>query len=229
MGATLRYAKVVDRDHVQAHGGLTPATDNLVTLPEDAPAVARDFLVLRAWDVDSGGFEETWRLEDVNGHVVYRGTPRTVLAEHGEVFDEVQGVRFEYADDAYNLVLEVDGREVARTDFAVTVTADGGAAVDTSVPTAPGEGDDGADADRRVRAPADLSDQERAVLTAVAELEARDGPGHVHDVARAAELDVDAVRSSLSRLTGPHDLVQEVGPAGETADQGPRYRVKARP
>jgi len=23
MGATLRYAKVVDRDHVQAHGGLT--------------------------------------------------------------------------------------------------------------------------------------------------------------------------------------------------------------
>lgn len=159
MGATLRYAKVVDRDHVQAHGGLTPATDNLVTLPEDAPAVARDFLVLRAWDVDSGGFEETWRLEDVNGHVVYVGTPRTVLAEHGEVFDEVQGVRFEYADDAYNLVLEVDGREVARS----------------------------------------------------------------------AELDVDAVRSSLSRLTGPHDLVQEVGPAGETADQGPRYRVKARP
>ena len=45
MGATLRYAKVVDRDHVQAHGGLSPSTDNLVTLRGEAPAVARDFLV----------------------------------------------------------------------------------------------------------------------------------------------------------------------------------------
>ena len=91
MGATLRYAKVVDRDHVQAHGGLTPSTDNLVTLADDAPAVARDFLVLRAWDVDTGGFEETWRIEDAHGHAVYRGTPRTVLAEHDDIFDRFRG------------------------------------------------------------------------------------------------------------------------------------------
>lgn len=63
--------------------GLTPSTDNLVTLRGEAPAVARDFLVLRAWDDDSGGFEETWRLE-------------------------------------------VDGREVAPTDFAVIVSTDDG-------------------------------------------------------------------------------------------------------
>lgn len=126
MGATLRYAKVVDRDHAQAHGGLTPATDNLVALAGDAPAVAADFLVLRAWDVDAGGFEETWRIEDVHGHTVYRGTPRTVLPEHGEVYDELQGVVFEHTDD-HQLVLEVDGREVARTDVTITVAPDGDA------------------------------------------------------------------------------------------------------
>lgn len=225
MGATLRYAKVVDRDHVQAHGGLTPATDNLVTLAEDAPAVARDFLVLRAWDVDSGGFEETWRLEDGHGHAVYRGTPRTVLAEHDDIFDEVQGVRFEHTDD-HQLVLEVDGREVARTDFAVVVTADGGAATDVTVTTAT---DDEVVPTGDARTPDDLSEQDRAVLTAVAELEARQGPGYVHDVARTAGLDIDTVRASLTRLMGPHDLVQELRAADEELDQGPRYRVKARP
>lgn len=130
MGATLRYAKVVDRDHAQAHGGLTPATDNVVALAGDAPAAARDFLVLRAWDVDAGGFEETWRIEDSHGHAMYRGTPRTVLPEHGDV---------------------------------------------------------------------------------------------------QAELDIDAVRSSLSQLTGRHDLVQELTDADGNGDHGPRYRVKARP
>ncbi len=226
MGATLRYAKVVDRDHVQAHGGLTPSTDNLVTLADDAPAVARDFLVLRAWDVDTGGFEETWRIEDAHGHAVYRGTPRTVLAEHDDIFDEVQGVRFEHTD-SHQLVLEVDGREVARTDFAVIVTADGGAATDVTATTSDDATSGGPTDD--AHEPADLSDQDHAVLTAVAEVEAREGPGHVHDVARAAALDIDTVRSSLGRLLGPYDLVQELGPAGQEVDQGPRYRVKARP
>lgn len=32
MGATLQYAKVVDREHLQAHGGLSPGTDNIVAL-----------------------------------------------------------------------------------------------------------------------------------------------------------------------------------------------------
>lgn len=89
MGATLRYAKVVDREHLQAHGGLSPATDNLVKLVGTAPAVARDFLILRAWDDVGSGFEEQWHLEDAHGRVVYRGTPRTVLAEHGDIFDEL--------------------------------------------------------------------------------------------------------------------------------------------
>jgi hypothetical protein len=120
MGATLRYAKVVDRDYLQEHGGLSPGTDNIVMLSaEEKPAVARDFFVLRAWDDASGAFEESWRLEDPHGLVVYEGVPRNVLAEHGDLSDEVQGVRFDYADQDYQLVLEVDGREVARVSFDV--------------------------------------------------------------------------------------------------------------
>ena len=124
MGATLRYAKVVDRDHLQEHGGLSPGTDNLVLLRAE-PGVARDFLVLRAWDDVDSAFEETWRLEDPHGQVVYVGTPRTVLAEDGDVLDELQGVRFEYGDSGFQLILEVDGREVARTDFTVAVEGGG--------------------------------------------------------------------------------------------------------
>lgn len=226
MGATLRYAKVVDRDHVQATGGLTPATDNLVKLAAEPPAPARDFLVLRAWDVD-GGFEEHWRLEDEHGHVLYRGAPRTVLAEHGDVFDEVQGVRFEYAGDAYQLVLQVDDREVARTDFAVVVDTDAGATTDLSVPPAT---DDAGTAASDPPITNELNDDERAVFAAVAEVEADGGPGFAHDIARTADLDLDTVTSALSRLTGTHDLVQEVATgAGDDPDLGPLYRVKARP
>jgi hypothetical protein len=123
MGATLRYAKVVDRDHAQDHGGVMPATDNAVRLAGEAPATARDFVVARAWDGVGGGIEERWRLEDANGRVVYRGAPRTVLAGHGDIYDEVRGVRFEYADDGYQLVFEIDDREAARADFAVVAAA----------------------------------------------------------------------------------------------------------
>ena len=125
MGATLQYAKVVDRDHLQEHGGLSPRTDNRIVLTGEPPATARDFLILRAWKDVGGAIDETWRVEDPHGRVIYVGTPRTVLAEHGELYDEVQGVQFE-ADGACQLVLEVDGREVARTDVDVVV-ADGGA------------------------------------------------------------------------------------------------------
>jgi hypothetical protein len=135
MGATLRYAKVVDREHLQAHGGLSPATDNVVKLVGTAPAVARDFLVLRAWDDVRSGFEEHWRLEDAHGRVVYRGTPRTVLAEHGDIFDELQGVRFEYTGADHQLVLEVDQREVARSDFEVVVADNPPATPDGRVPS----------------------------------------------------------------------------------------------
>lgn len=225
MGATLRYAKVVDRDHVQATGGLTPATDNLVKLAAEPPAPARDFLVLRAWDVD-GGFEERWRLEDEHGHEIYRGAPRTVLAEHGDVFDEVQGVRFEYAGDAYQLVLEVDDREVARTNFAVVVDTDAGATTDLSVPPAT----DAATAANDPPVANELTDDERAVFAAVADAESSGGPGYAHEIARTAGLDLDTVTSALSRLTGTHDLVQEVATGtGDDPDLGPQYRVKSRP
>jgi hypothetical protein len=124
MGTTQRYAKVVDRDHLQEHGGLSPGTDNLVLLRKE-PGLARDFLVLRAWDDVDGAFEESWRVEDPYGQVVYVGTPRTVLAQDGDLFDEVQGVRFEYGDSGFQLILGIDGREVARTDFTVAVAGNG--------------------------------------------------------------------------------------------------------
>ncbi|MBA2729773.1 MAG: hypothetical protein H0U48_03360, partial [Euzebyaceae bacterium] len=36
-----------------------------------------------------------------------------------DVVDEIDEQQFEYADSGYQLVLEVDGREVARADFDV--------------------------------------------------------------------------------------------------------------
>jgi len=125
MTVTLRYAGVVDRDQLQAHGGLAPSTDNKVLLSGQEPGVARDFVVIRAWDDVGSGFEEGWRLEDPHGQVVYTGTPRTVLAEDGEVHDEVQGVRFDYADTGFQLVFDVDGEEAARARFDVAVASEG--------------------------------------------------------------------------------------------------------
>lgn len=121
MATTLRYAKVVDRDRLQELGGLSPGTDSVVLLPDGEPGVARDFLVVRAWDGVEGGVEEEWRLEDPHGRVIYVGTPRTVLADHGELSDEVQGVRFDYGDVGFQLVLDIDGEEAARAAFEVSV------------------------------------------------------------------------------------------------------------
>lgn len=120
MTATLRYASVVDRDLLQTHGGPTN-TDNVVLLDGEEPGVARDFVVMRAWDEVGGGFEEGWRLEDPHGRVIYAGTPRTVLPDYDDVHDEVQGVRFDYSDVGFQLVLEVDGEEAARARFDVRV------------------------------------------------------------------------------------------------------------
>ena len=241
MGATLRYAKVVDRDEAHEHGGLTPATDNVVRLAGAAPATARDFVIARAWDGVEGGVEERWRLEDTNGHVVYRGVPRTVLANDGDIYDEIRGVRFEYADDDYQLVLEIDDREVARTDFAVVTatgtppTSDAGVPITDGVPpdtggagdasVAPGEG-----SPEQQPNTTDLSDVDQTVLQAVSTVEVDAGPGFAADIAEAAGTDLDTVRAALSRLTGEAGLVQELtADAGEGSDLGPRYRIKARP
>lgn len=239
MGATLRYAKVVDRDHLQAHGGLSPATDNLVLLPDAPPAVARDFLVLRAWDDVDTAVEEDWRIEDRHGRTIHTGVPRTVLAEHGDLVDDLAGVQFEYTDTAYQLVLSVDGREVARTDFTVAQADDPGvdappaSATDTEAPPAaqPAVSTTGtAQAQPDEAVTRELSDTERRALEAVTRLEADGTPGFASDVADRAGLDLDAARAALSGLTGHHDLVQEVPTgASDDPDLGPRYRVKSRP
>jgi hypothetical protein len=235
MGATLRYAKVVDRDHLQAHGGLSPRTDNVVLLPGQPPVAARDFFVLRAWDHIDTAVDETWRIEDAHGRVLYKGTPRTVLAEQGDLTDEVQGMRFEYAADDYQLVLEVDGREVARAAFTVAVTDDPAVAA----PPASARETTPADveaASTPTSSPSDdavvrdLSEVDQRVLDATAVLEATGTPGFARDIAERAGVSLDSARAALSRLTGPHDLVQEVPTgAGDDPDLGPRYRVKARP
>lgn len=243
MGATLRYAKVVDRDRVQEHGGVTPSTDNVVQLAGDAPATARDFIVARAWDGIEAGVEERWRLEDAHGHVVYRGAPRTVLAGHGDIADELRGVRFEHTDDDYQLVFELDELEVARAAFAVVASTgvppstDADVAIADDVPPDSGGAGDAAvtgDGDERAvtTQPVEvaLSDVEQQVLDAVAAVEADRGPGHVTDIAGRAGVDVDDARDALSRLMGDADLVQQLAAdADDGPDLGPRYRVKARP
>lgn len=121
MGVTLRYAKVVDRDLFLRTGGIVrPGLDNEVRLAEDeAPVQAAPFLILRAWDGADGAFTETWRLVDPHGHTIRPSTTREVLQGQTEISDEIIDQRFEYADDGYQLVLEVDDREVARANFPV--------------------------------------------------------------------------------------------------------------
>lgn len=120
MGATLRYAKVVDREGFLRSGAqVRPGLDSVVRLAEEPPAPAASFYILRAWDDVDSAFEETWRIEDPHGRTVREGVPREVRADHGEIADEIDDQTFEYADEGYQLVLEVDGREVARADFPV--------------------------------------------------------------------------------------------------------------
>lgn len=252
MGATLRYAKVVDGDHLQAHGGLSPSTDSVVLLDGPAPSPARDFEVLRAWDdIDRGGIEETWRIEDPHGQVLYTGAPRTVLPDQGGIADEIGGVVFEYDDTGYQLVLQVDDREVARADFRVAVAdADDVATVPESprdvnpadaVEGTDSQGVEAADASPDTMGGADgasaqgldtspLDADEQRVFEAVAAIETEGTPGFVEDVAGRAGLEVDTVRRVLSELTGPRDLVQTISTGlDDQPDLGMRYRVKARP
>lgn len=124
MGATLRYAKVVDRDSFQRSGAqVRPGLDSGVRLKGDAPGPAAPFYILRAWDDVDAGFTETWRIVEPYGRTVREGVAREMLAEHGDVVDEIDDLQLEYADDGYQLVLEVDGREVARVDFPVLEAA----------------------------------------------------------------------------------------------------------
>jgi hypothetical protein len=120
MGATLRYAKIIDRQELQRHGGtVTPNLESIVMLDGEAPAKAVDFFVIRSWSDDFDAFTETWRIADPHGMTVREAVEREVLAGQGEIADEIVGQTFDYADRGYQLILEVDGREVARADFEV--------------------------------------------------------------------------------------------------------------
>ncbi len=120
MGARLKFAKVVDRDLFLRTGAhVTPGLDNRVELVSEAPAKAAGFMVRREWyDVD-GAFTESWAIRDPHGRTIYQGLDREVVGGNEELVDELDDVVFEYADSGYQLVLEVDGREVARVDFDV--------------------------------------------------------------------------------------------------------------
>lgn len=119
MGAALTYAKVVDQEaFVRGGGKLRPGLESMVRLRGGGPATAAPFFVLRAWrDVDA--FEERWRILDPHGRTVHEGSPRLVQASDGDLADQIDDVTFEYSADDYQLVLEADGREVARVDFPV--------------------------------------------------------------------------------------------------------------
>ena len=125
MAASLAWLKVVDGDHFRSKGGqVTPGLENIVQLVSPAPAEAAPFFVLRAWSGVNGAFAETWRIEDPNGRTVHEGIERQIMqgmgsAASGGISDEVAGQVFEYADEGYQVVVEIEGREVARADFEV--------------------------------------------------------------------------------------------------------------
>lgn len=127
MGATLAWLKVVDTGRWRLEGGdrdLKPGMDNVVELTDPAPSEAAPFVVHRAWSHFDTAFTERWYIRDPHGRTVREPVEREVLAmdaapERGGLTDEVLGQLFEYADTGYQLVIEVDDREVARADFEV--------------------------------------------------------------------------------------------------------------
>lgn len=126
MGASLRYAKVLDREAFMIKGGkLHPSLQNeIVVNGEPGPAAA--FVVFRGWGDDHGSFTEQWRIEDPEGRTVYESIPREIhVASNGHVErleDEVADLDFEFAADDYEVVFTLDEREVARARFAVKLS-----------------------------------------------------------------------------------------------------------
>lgn len=120
MGATLRYAKVIDLERFTQQGSaIRPGLDSLVRLTAEPPATAEPFVILRSWEREDG-FTETWRIVDPHGRTLREGVPRTVMDSDDDIADEVRDQEFEYTDEGYAVVFEVDGREVARVGFPVT-------------------------------------------------------------------------------------------------------------
>ena len=120
MGARLKFAKVVDRDLFLRTGAeVTPRLDNRVELLAEAPSKAAGFMVRREWFDVEGAFTETWTIRDPHGRTLYQGLDREVVGGNQQLVDEIDDLVFDYADSGYQLVLEVDDREVARVDFDV--------------------------------------------------------------------------------------------------------------
>ena len=120
MGVRLKYAKVVDRELFLAQGGnINPGLDNRVQLLGEAPAKAGVFEIHRNWYDLSGAFTESWRIIDPHGRTLYTGLDREVIDANHDLVDEVVDLEFEYADDDYAVVFNVDEREVARVAFTV--------------------------------------------------------------------------------------------------------------
>lgn len=120
MGARLKFAKVVDRERFLRTGGeVRPGMENRVELLAAAPAKSAGFAVRREWYDVEGAFTESWAIQDPHGRTVHEGLDREIVGGNQEIVDEVDDLLFEYADSRYQLVLSVDGREVARVDFDV--------------------------------------------------------------------------------------------------------------
>jgi hypothetical protein len=132
MGATLAWLKIVDTGRWRLEGGdvdLKPGMDNIVELRREAPAEAAPFVVHRAWSHFDTAFTERWHIRDPYGRTLRDGVEREVLAgdaapERGGLTDEIVGQLFEFADTGYQLVIELDGREIARADFEVREPGD---------------------------------------------------------------------------------------------------------
>jgi hypothetical protein len=126
MGARLRWAKVVDREHFYIKGGkVHPGLDSEVVV-DDEPGTAATFMVLRAWSDGHGTFTEQWRIESPGGTNLYQSTPRELhIASQSHIErleDEVSDLNIEYAGDDYRVVFTLDDREVARIGFPVRVS-----------------------------------------------------------------------------------------------------------
>ena len=134
MGATLAWVKIVDARRFRLEGGdkrLAARMENVVELTDEPPSEAAPFVVHRAWSHFDSAFTEQWVIRDRHGRTLREGLEREVTAETaspatgGGITDEIAGQLFDYTDDGYQLVLHIDGREVARADFEVREPGEG--------------------------------------------------------------------------------------------------------
>jgi hypothetical protein len=74
----------------------------------------------------------------------------------------------------------------------------------------------------------DLSGEDAAVYRAVAEAEVGAGAPHVHDIARAAGLDLERARAAVHRLLHTEPKILHEVPDTSRTDLGPVYELAPR-